>query len=146
MIEMGQFHEVDYFEFRVCKEGCIGGPFTVVDRYQSKRLVERFMRMFGMEKRIKYKYIIKLYKEGWFSSDMDYTPWETAPHLLSSSEIAERIERQKRVEQIMKSLPEKECGACGSPDCRTFAEDVIDGRTSQESCFHLRKQTQKSET
>ncbi|MCP4666960.1 MAG: hypothetical protein GY849_11390 [Deltaproteobacteria bacterium] len=137
MVDMGKLNDIEYLEFRACKEGCIGGPFTVVDRYQTKRLVEKLVRMFGVEKRIKYQYVIKLYKEGWFSSDQAYAPWKATPHQLSSAEITERIERQKKVEKIMKSLPEKECGSCGSPDCRTFAEDVVDGRTSRESCFHF---------
>jgi Na+-translocating ferredoxin:NAD+ oxidoreductase RNF subunit RnfB len=52
--------------------------------------------------------------------------------------IAEAIARQDRIESIFRNLPGKECGQCGSPDCRTFAEDVADGQVMPESCFLLR--------
>lgn len=133
-VEMGLLQDIDYLECRVCREGCIGGPSTVADRYQTKTLVQRFVRMFGAERRIKYKYLIKLYKAGWFISTKDRVPLEKSSTQLS---ISERIERQKRVEEVHQSLPRKECGACGSPDCRTFAEDVVDGRASLEECFYL---------
>ena len=144
MVEMGLLKDIEYIEFRVCKEGCIGGPFAVVDRYQSKRLVQKLVRMFGEEKRIKYKYVIRLYEEGWFSSDRDYAPWQSTPRQLSGSEISDHIKRQKTVERVFQSLPGKECGACGSPDCRTFAEDVVDRRASPESCFYIRERRTKS--
>ena len=132
---MGLLQDIDYLECRVCREGCIGGPSTVADRYQTKPLVQRFVRMFGVERRIKYKYVIKLYKAGWFLSTKDRVHLKKSSTQLS---ISERIERQKRVEEVHQSLPRKECGACGSPDCGTFAEDVVDGRASLEDCFYLR--------
>jgi len=47
------------------------------------------------------------------------------------------------VEEILRLLPRKECGACGSPDCRTFAEDVIDGKASLGSCVYWQKHKRK---
>jgi len=143
MIEMGMLSNIDYIEFRVCNEGCIGGPFTVADRYQTKRLVKKLVRMFGEEKRIKYKYVIKLYNDGWFSSEKQHIPYDIKQVHLSNSDISEGIERQNRVEEILKLLPRKECAACGSPDCRTFAEDVVDERTSLTSCVYWADQKKK---
>jgi hypothetical protein len=136
-IEMGLFSDVDYIEFRICPDGCIGGPFTVADRYQAKRLLQRLVRMFGVERRIKYDYVIRLYKEGWFFSKKKLIPLESRFSHLS---ISERIERQKRVEETLKLLPNWECGLCGAPDCRTFAEDVVDGNASLDSCVCMFKQ------
>jgi Na+-translocating ferredoxin:NAD+ oxidoreductase RNF subunit RnfB len=51
--------------------------------------------------------------------------------------IAEAIARQDRVESLLRKLPGGECGYCGSPDCRTFAEDVADGKVNVECCFTL---------
>jgi Na+-translocating ferredoxin:NAD+ oxidoreductase RNF subunit RnfB len=134
-VEMGLLKDIDFLECRVCREGCIGGPSTVADRYQTKNLVQRFIRMFGVERRIKYKYVIKLYKAGWFFRGKDRVISEATSTQLS---ISERIEWQKRVEDIHRSLPGKECGVCGAPDCRTFAEDVADKRAGLEDCVYLR--------
>ena len=131
-VEMGLLRDIEFLECRVCTEGCIGGPFAVVDRYRAKHLVEKLVRMFGAEKRVKYKYIVKLYKEGWFFSKKKRVPMDTRDPRLS---ISESIERQNRIEKTLQMLPGRECGACGSPDCRTFAEDLVDGRARLESCL-----------
>ncbi|MCD6297659.1 MAG: hypothetical protein J7M30_10945, partial [Deltaproteobacteria bacterium] len=132
-----------YIEFRICTAGCLGGPFTVADKYQAKQTLERYVRMFGVEKRVKYEYIKKLYKDGWFFTDRVTVPLDEKPPRISASEISKGIERQNRVEDILRLLPGKECGACGSPDCRTFAEDVIDGKASLEDCVYWKQQKSK---
>ncbi len=135
-IEMGLLNDIDYIEFRVCTAGCLGGPFTVADKYKAKHNLRRYVRMFGVEKRVKYEYVKRLYEDGWFFTDRETGQLEEKPSRISASEITNGIERQNRVEDILRSLPRKECGACGSPDCRTFAEDVIDGKASLESCVY----------
>jgi uncharacterized Fe-S cluster-containing protein len=37
------------------------------------------------------------------------------------------IRKAKRRNKIFKQLPGKNCGACGAPDCRTLADDIIRG-------------------
>ncbi|MFH1481461.1 MAG: (Fe-S)-binding protein, partial [Pseudomonadota bacterium] len=59
---------------------------------------------------------------------------------LTTSAILERIDRQNRVEEILKLLPRKECSVCGCPDCRTFAEDVAGGKAKLQGCFLWEKQ------
>lgn len=130
-VEMGLLEDFEFLELRVCTEGCIGGPFTVADRYQAKHFIEKLVRMYGEERRIKYNYVLKLYNEGWFRSNWKRVPLESESPRLS---ISENIDRQNKVEDLIKKLPGIECGACGSPDCRTFAEDVVDGLARLEDC------------
>jgi len=134
-IEMGLFRNIEYFEFRFCPEGCIGGPLTVADKYQAKGILQKFGDMFGQGKRVRRSQVQRAYQEGWFLR-------ETKPIGRVKEEkrlpIAEAIARQDRIESILRKLPGKECGQCGSPDCRTFAEDVADGVMMPESCYLLR--------
>jgi len=133
--EMGLLHDIDYLELRICPEGCLGGPYTVVDKYMAKHHLQKLIQIFGVKTRIKYDYIIKLYKDGWFFTDTDAAPLDEKPSRLS---INESIEKQNKVEKILKTLPRIECGVCGSPDCRTFAEDVVGGKTFLEGCIFLK--------
>ena len=139
MIEMGLLQDLDYVEFRVCGVGCLGGPFAVTDKYRAKHILQKLILIFGLERRIKYKYVIDLYNKGWFFTDKEPRSREIKPPQLSSSEISKGIERQRSVEEIFRLLSRKECGACGAPDCRTFAEDVVDGDTTLENCVFLKK-------
>ena len=86
---MGLLHDVDYVECRICTEGCLGGPFTVADKYQAKHLLQRLVRMFGVEKRIKYNYVIKLYKNGWFFTERDISQFK---EMASDRTVSEGIE------------------------------------------------------
>ena len=42
------------------------------------------------------------------------------------------------IQNVCKYLPEYDCGACGSPNCRTFAEDVVLGKTDVSGCVMLK--------
>ena len=139
-IEMGLLKDVEYIEFRICPEGCIGGPFTVEDKYIAKRIVQRLVWMFGMERRIKYSYVAKLYKEGWFESSRRHSPISLPFHQMS---ISERFKRQKKVEEILSMLPHTHCSLCGAPDCNTFAEDVADGKASIDNCIWMQEQKKR---
>ncbi|MEG0125531.1 MAG: (Fe-S)-binding protein, partial [Clostridia bacterium] len=37
------------------------------------------------------------------------------------------------------SLPGYDCGSCGSPTCRTFAEDIVRGYCNKMDCIHILK-------
>jgi len=132
-IEMGLFNNIEYMEFRICKEGCLGGPLTVIDKYEAKRRLQRLGRMFGIENRVKPSHIKKLYEQGWFSTDRK----NTIKKKRSPISVTDRIDRLNRVEKTLKELPGKECGLCGAPDCRTLAEDIVDGRTALNECPFL---------
>ena len=130
-IEMGLLHDVEYVEFRVCTEGCLGGPLNVADKYLAKQHLQHLVRMFGVERRIKRGYVRNLYEQGFFWTDRkDGILRPRTPQ----RDIGEAIERLNQVEAVLAGLPRKECGACGSPDCQTFAEDVVDGRATLKAC------------
>jgi iron only hydrogenase large subunit-like protein len=140
-IEMGLLQNIDYVEFRICKEGCVGGPFTVADRYEAKQRTQKMLRMFGVEKRIKQSYARELYEEGWF-----FVPEgaESDPAKGSEEAVSAGIERLAQVEKIVSLLPRKECGICGAPDCRSFAEDVVNGSASLGDCVLLQSGKKES--
>ena len=44
------------------------------------------------------------------------------------------------IEKLYNLLPHIDCGSCGAPTCKCFAEDVIKGYSHVEDCiFMLRK-------
>jgi iron only hydrogenase large subunit-like protein len=139
-IEMGLLQDIDYVECRTCTEGCIGGPLTVADKYKAKHYLKKLVRQFGLEKRVNEEYVNKLYDRGWFFAKKKSPLVDRRD---SGDSIAARIERANRVEEALKRLPRKECGVCGCPDCRTFAEDVVEGRASMGDCLFLSSEGHK---
>ena len=44
-----------------------------------------------------------------------------------------------QMDEIYELLPQIDCGSCGSPTCRAFAEDVVKGECRVEDCIVLLK-------
>lgn len=45
-----------------------------------------------------------------------------------------RVYEDPKIEKVAELLPQANCGACGYPSCRAFAEAVVKGEASPESC------------
>ncbi|MBE3100762.1 MAG: ferredoxin, partial [Firmicutes bacterium] len=54
------------------------------------------------------------------------------------------IQKMEDMERIFSGLPGLDCGSCGSPSCRTLAEDIVRGNASELDCiFKLRVKVKK---
>ena len=105
-VEMGLLGHIDYIEFRTCDVGCLGGPYTVADKYQARHNLRKLIRMFGEEKRVKYDYVKKLYDKDWFHGARPVLP-RNGPYKRSPvSDISAGIEKQNKVQQVRKPPPQ----------------------------------------
>jgi len=52
--------------------------------------------------------------------------------------LAEAIEKMEHIEAISSILPGLDCGSCGSPTCRAYAEDVYNGFANLDGCILLK--------
>ena len=51
----------------------------------------------------------------------------------------------RRRRNLRAALPGIDCGSCGAPTCRAFAEDVIRGESKLEDCVILQQRKHQSE-
>jgi len=135
-VEAGKLRNIEYLECLICPDGCIGGPLTVENRFVAKRNVLRMIRTFGGKKRVDSHFVKKLYDEKYFSFEAGVKPKPFAP-LDKDREAA--IEKAEMIEKISEKLPGTDCGICGAPDCRTFAEDVARGDAQLSNCIFMKK-------
>jgi len=134
-IEMGLFGEIQYIEFRACAEGCLGGPLTAIDRYMAKSTVQKFIRMFGVGRRLPREKIRQLYDKGWFLSELEPA---ALIDICRSTKKPLTIDEMKQIEKLINQIHGNDCAACGAPDCRTFAEDIVRGEASLTDCFKMK--------
>lgn len=141
-IELGMFRNMEYIEFRACPESCLGGPLTVIDKYMAKSGVCRMIKMYGMGRRLPRSRIQKMVEEGYFFSPMDKNRLKLIQFF---PERTLSIESMQKIENILERIRGKNCGVCGAPDCRTFAEDVIREDSKLKECIVLqaRKHTKE---
>ena len=137
-IEMGLFRDMEYIELRACSEGCLGGPLTAADKYVARSTVQKLIKMFGLGRRIQRRKLRHLYDQGWFFSKTKPTEIK---EVGKSGEPALTIEQMQQIEQILARTARNDCGVCGAPDCRTFAEDVVRGYANLQDCYRIKLET-----
>ena len=52
-----------------------------------------------------------------------------------SDNMAESMRMLKEIRILRDELPGVDCGACGAPNCRAFAEDVVKGSAQKTDCI-----------
>ncbi|MEG1049851.1 MAG: (Fe-S)-binding protein, partial [Oscillospiraceae bacterium] len=62
------------------------------------------------------------------------THLEYSPVLELQGDRIEKFKAYAEIEKISASLPGIDCGSCGSPTCRCFAQDVVCGNISIDRC------------
>jgi Na+-translocating ferredoxin:NAD+ oxidoreductase RNF subunit RnfB len=55
------------------------------------------------------------------------------------------LEEAQRVETTLTAIAGRDCGACGAPDCLSFAEDVVRDGARMSDCMWVqaRREAQK---
>ena len=133
-IEMGLFKDIEYIEFRTCREGCLGGVLTAIDKYLAKSAVQKMVKLFGLGRRLTRENILRMYEKGQFQTEK--SPAKLI-ELYGTKKEALSLESLQKIEEIMELLRDTDCAACGAPDCRTFAEDIVRGSASLQDCLWI---------
>lgn len=131
-VEANKLKNIDYLQCLICPDGCIGGPFTVENRFIAKSNVFRLMRMTGGKPTVDKKFVRELYKEGFFSFEMSIQPKPISPLDKDRERALEKLNLKRDLRQL---LPGLDCGICGAPDCDTLAEDITMGRADLNDCL-----------
>ena len=66
-------------------------------------------------------------------------PFAVRPPQPLGRDIVTAITRMQERDRVAARLPGINCGACGSPTCAAFAEDVVLGEADQAQCVVLRQ-------
>lgn len=134
-IENNKLHDLTFFEGSACTGGCVGGPLNFENNYVARNMIRRMVdKTSGLhpEQHVDVSILAKypLYNQ------KDILP-NSAMKL--DDDIVEAMRKLEKIEEIYKRLPGYDCGSCGSPTCRTFAEDIVQGFATDMDCIHRLK-------
>ncbi len=128
-LEDEKLRDVDFIEALACVSGCTGGPLNVENEFIANSKIRNISETLqprdengdGLslmwERKIVYKPISPL-----------------------DSDMGEAMRKMVLMEEIYERLPGLDCGSCGSPSCRDFAEDIVRGKAQEKDCiFRLRE-------
>ena len=129
----------DYFEGSACLGGCVGGPLNFENNYLARNTIQTIQD--AMPKTQPEQ----LVRSAELARDSLYFAQEIPPNdsMKLHESIAGAIERMEEMNRIIEELPGYDCGSCGSPTCRSFAEDIVRGNSSEHDCIYILKDTLK---
>ena len=131
-IEHGNIPPLEFIELNACTGGCVGGVLTMQNPFIAKARLQSLRRYLPVS-------------QNSLPTGMNYIPdnflFENLPEYNPISRLGKSIAESMRmmadIQSFKSTLPGIDCGACGAPTCRAFAEDVIKQNACPEDC-HLR--------
>lgn len=137
-IEDERIGELDFIELNACSGGCVGGVLCVENPYVAIARLQRLRRYLPVSQS-------HLEQNAPVPREMNWSgELEFSNVLTLSDDIGRAMQMMVEIDGVEQSLPWLDCGACGAPTCRAFAEDVVRGNCRKEDCiFILRKEIQR---
>ncbi len=122
--------DIDYVEALACPGGCVGGPLTAENNFVARSRLSALVK--------------KLDVVG-ASIDEDIEIIRTdqivhRPVLKLNTDMKQAMEMMMKIDEFCEKLPGLDCGSCGSPSCRCFAEDVVKGYANPDDCIFRLKE------
>ncbi len=126
-LEDGNLSDIEFIELNACTSGCVGGVMNVENPFVARSRMHSLMRKLPSNP-------TQLADLG---KGLDYYMWELNPmvkdvFVLDSDRIS-AMNKLIEIEGTMANLPLVDCGLCGAPSCRAFAEDLVTGVINKDT-------------
>ena len=121
--------QLEFIELNACIGGCVGGVMTVENPFIAKARLRSLRRYLPVSQNSLPKNETYIPSECFFEDVPTYKPMNRL-----SANLGESMRMMAAIQNLRGDLPGIDCGACGAPNCRAFAEDCVKGECSVESC------------
>jgi hypothetical protein len=135
-MENGTLMAPIFIEALACRAGCVGGPLTVENPYIARARIRSRERQLVAAESVAAEAESTLPASPSVDGSSRTTgpepsfslSWsqsvEARPALRLDADMGKAMEVMERMEDLVITLPGLDCGSCGAPSCRAFAEDV----------------------
>ncbi|MBO5207368.1 MAG: 4Fe-4S binding protein [Clostridia bacterium] len=138
-VENGNIPPLEFIELNACTGGCVGGVLTMQNPFIAKARLQSLRRYLPVSQNTLPKDTAYIPAEYLFEDLPEYNPISRL-----GNTIAESMRIMADIHNLKETLPGIDCGSCGAPTCRAFAEDVVKNLASIDDC-HLLKVWPKKE-
>ncbi len=130
-IENGNIPPLEFIELNACTGGCVGGVLTIQNPFIAKARLQSLRRYLPVSQNFLSKDEENNLPDNVLFGNLPvYKPISR----LSDS-MTESMRMMSEIQKLKKELPCIDCGSCGAPNCRAFAEDVVKNQASIEDCL-----------
>ncbi len=133
-IENGKLRDIQYIEVHSCPTACVGGSLTAENAYIARGRVLRMIQRFGGKPCQDREKIRGLYQKNFFSLPGKIPSIPLQP---LDEDVSRALQKMHQKQHLYEQLPKIDCGACGTPSCATFAEDVVKGDATADDCVFI---------
>ena len=140
-IENGSIPHLEFIELNACTGGCVGGVMTIQNPFIAKARLRSLRRYLPVSQNF-----LPDDKKSSVSEDFLFESFPAYRPISKLSEnMAESMRMMAEIGEIKDVLPGIDCGSCGAPNCRAFAEDIVKNKASIDDCpiLKCREQTKK---
>lgn len=130
-IENGKIKDVDFIEPFACSGGCLGGTFLVENPYNAKRVLSKYINQINFT--YSFDELSDFYRQQFVENvrNIKFSNQKLADNFVSA------VKKMKYMNELINTLPGTDCGQCGSPSCKAFAEDVVRGIAPIGDCKYI---------
>lgn len=128
-VENGNIPPLEFIELNACSGGCVGGVMTMQNPFIAKARLQTLRRYLPVSQNFLSKEESYIPESYIFNEIPTYHPISR----LSDS-MAESMRMMADIQKLRDILPGIDCGACGAPNCRAFAEDTVRNRSCGAKC------------
>jgi iron only hydrogenase large subunit-like protein len=140
-LENNEITDIDFLELRACDESCAGGVLVSANRF----LVTERLKAHNQDGTT---------ESAASDSIHNYTDYllrriniqEITPRSMLSLDdnMEEALRKMDKASQMLRCLPLTDCGACGSPNCQAFANDIALGEADIRQCIFIQKNREQT--
>ena len=128
-VENGNIPPLEFIELNACSGGCVGGVMTMQNPFIAKARLQSLRRYLPVSQHFLSKEESYIPESYIFNEIPTYHPISR----LSDS-MAESMRMMADIQKLRDTLPGIDCGACGAPNCRAFAEDTVRNKSCGAKC------------
>ena len=130
-VENGNIPPLEFIELNACAGGCVGGVLTIQNPFIAKARLQTLRKYLPVSQNFLSKSEERKLPEDILFDDLP----EYKPISRLSDSMAESMRMMSEIQKLRQELPGIDCGSCGAPNCRAFAEDIIKNQASIEDCL-----------
>ena len=129
-IENGNIPPLQFIELNACTGGCVGGVLTMQNPFIAKARLQTLRRYLPVSQNFLSKEESDYIPDNYLFNELP----EYQPISRLSDNMAESMRMMADIQRLRNMLPGIDCGSCGAPTCRAFAEDIVKKNARPEDC------------
>ena len=129
-VETGNIPPLEFIELNACTSGCVGGVLAIQNPFIAKARLQSIRRYLPVSQNKPDPDASDYIPESYLFDELP----EYSPISKLGNSIAESMRMMADIQKLRTELPGIDCGACGAPTCKAFAEDIVKKLACPEDC------------